>query len=171
MWRGTRVDATWHARPRGSATRTHTSACMGLMWRGCVAGLGVPMKTPGWRLHGKRVFELASDEPMGIVGPSKFIRAVTQSLHFFPPFIRRFSFLFLCVGLCSLLILESQVTWHIVVRKMKSCRFTCVNLVDLGPLDRHQSMCAFLDRRSRKLDPTIAIKSRTRLTMRGHVGA
>ena len=26
--RGTHVDATWHARPRGRATRTHTSACV-----------------------------------------------------------------------------------------------------------------------------------------------
>ena len=24
---GTRADATWHARPRGSATQTHASAC------------------------------------------------------------------------------------------------------------------------------------------------
>ena len=26
--RGTHVDATWHARPRGRATWTHASACM-----------------------------------------------------------------------------------------------------------------------------------------------
>ena len=36
--RGTRADATWHARPHGSATRTHASACVALMWRGHVAG-------------------------------------------------------------------------------------------------------------------------------------
>ena len=29
--RGTRADATWHARPRGNATRTHASACVALM--------------------------------------------------------------------------------------------------------------------------------------------
>ena len=36
--RGTRANATWHARPRGSAAWTHMSACMARRWRGCVAG-------------------------------------------------------------------------------------------------------------------------------------
>ena len=41
--RGTRADATWHARPRGSATRTHA-----LRWHGRVAGPHKSMRTPGW---------------------------------------------------------------------------------------------------------------------------
>ena len=36
--RGTRVDTTWHARPRCNATRTHASACVAQRGRGCVAG-------------------------------------------------------------------------------------------------------------------------------------
>ena len=28
----THVDVTWHARPRGRATQTHTSACVAQMW-------------------------------------------------------------------------------------------------------------------------------------------
>ena len=47
MARGTREDATWHARPRGCATRTHAQ-----MWRGHVAGPRESMRTPGWCLHG-----------------------------------------------------------------------------------------------------------------------
>ena len=30
---GTCVDATWHTRPRGSATRTHARTCVAWMWR------------------------------------------------------------------------------------------------------------------------------------------
>ena len=48
----TRADATWHARPRGSATRAHASACMAQRWRRRVAGPRESMRTPGWRLHG-----------------------------------------------------------------------------------------------------------------------
>ena len=39
---GTNADATWHARPRGSATQTHAQ-----MWRGHVARRGESMGTPG----------------------------------------------------------------------------------------------------------------------------
>ena len=36
-WRGTRMDVTWQARPRGSTMRTHASACVVRRWRGRVA--------------------------------------------------------------------------------------------------------------------------------------
>ena len=36
--RGTRADATWHARPRGRATRAHAGSLGGSSGRGCVAG-------------------------------------------------------------------------------------------------------------------------------------
>ena len=71
MWCGTCADATWHARPRDSATRTHASAYVALMWRECVARPRMSTWTPGWRLRGRRVFRLASDGPTGIVGPNK----------------------------------------------------------------------------------------------------
>ena len=51
---GTCADATWHARPRGSATRTHASACMAWWWRGRVAGPHESTQMPTWRLHGMR---------------------------------------------------------------------------------------------------------------------
>ena len=77
MWHGTRADVTWHARPRGSATQTHASACVGLMWRGPVARPRESTRTPEWCLRGKMVFGLANDGPMGIVGSANSIGAVT----------------------------------------------------------------------------------------------
>ena len=76
MWRGTHADATWHARPRGSATQTHASACVALMRRGRVA-------RPRGHLRGACgargiVFGLAGDGPTDIVDPSNSIGAVTQ---------------------------------------------------------------------------------------------
>ena len=53
-WQGTRTDATWHARPCGSATQTHASACVAQRWRGRVAGPREPTQMPGWRLYGRR---------------------------------------------------------------------------------------------------------------------
>ena len=52
------------------------------MWHsvGCVAEPRKPTQTPGWPLRGMGVFGLASDEPTSIVGPDKFIGAVTQGL-------------------------------------------------------------------------------------------
>ena len=38
MVRGTRADATWHARPRGRATRAHTGSLGGPSGRRRVAG-------------------------------------------------------------------------------------------------------------------------------------
>ena len=52
--RWTHTDATWHARPCGSATWTHASACVALMWHEHVAGPREPMRTPGWCLRGTR---------------------------------------------------------------------------------------------------------------------
>ena len=82
---------------RGSATWTHASACMSLMWRGCVAGQCEPRWMP--RLT-------------GIVGPGRIIGAVTYLRKEAPPFILAYSVYFLCVGLCSLLISYLQDTWH-----------------------------------------------------------
>ena len=67
--RGTHADATWHTRPRGSATRTHSSACVALMWHERVAGPRESTRMLGWWLRGMRTNRLASDGPMGIVGP------------------------------------------------------------------------------------------------------
>ena len=50
--RETHADATWHARPRGRATRVHAGALVALMCRRRVAGPHEPTRTPGWRLHG-----------------------------------------------------------------------------------------------------------------------
>ena len=76
-----------HARPRGRATRTHAGACVARMWRRCVAGPCESTRTLGWHLCGKRVFGLASDGPMSIVGPSNSIGAVTQMQKGVIPFI------------------------------------------------------------------------------------
>ena len=38
MAHGTRADVTWHARPRGRATRAHTGSLGGPRGRRCVAG-------------------------------------------------------------------------------------------------------------------------------------
>ena len=65
--RGTRVNATLHARPCGSATRTHVSACMARRWCG---------RRGGATWH--EIFGLADDGPTGIVGPGKIVGAVTQ---------------------------------------------------------------------------------------------
>ena len=43
--RGTRADATWHARPRGIAARAH----MTHRWRRRVAGPGKSTRMPRWR--------------------------------------------------------------------------------------------------------------------------
>ena len=104
MWRGTRVDVTWHTRPRGSATWTHPSPCVALMWRGCMAGPREPTEMPRWHLRGMRVFRLESDGPTGIVGSGKIIGEVTHLRKEAPPFILAYSVYFLRVGLCSLLI-------------------------------------------------------------------
>ena len=71
MVRGTRVDATRHARPRGRAARTHIAR----RWRGRVAGATrvhadarvVPRGRGAgiWRAH-------------GLVGPGNRIGVVTQ---------------------------------------------------------------------------------------------
>ena len=102
MWCGTRANATWHARSHGSATQTHTNAYVARMWHGRVAGPCESTRTPGWRLHGKRVLKPTSDGPMGLVGPSKFIGVVTQRLKSLLPFIHVFFTYFFRVGLCSL---------------------------------------------------------------------
>ena len=101
--RGTRVDATWHARPRGSATRTHESTCVARRWHGRVARPRESMRTPGWHLCGERVTGLASDGPTSIVGPGYSIGAVTHLRYIALSFIRTFFAYFFCVGLCSLL--------------------------------------------------------------------
>ena len=59
---GTRADATWHTKPRGSATWTHA-----LMWRGRAVGPRESTRTPGWSLHSMSD-GLAGDRPTGIVG-------------------------------------------------------------------------------------------------------
>ena len=87
MWHGTHADATWHARPRGSTTQTHASACVGLMWHGPVAGPRESTWTPRWCLHGKMVFGLASDGPTDIVGLGNSIGVVTQMPKGALPFI------------------------------------------------------------------------------------
>ena len=65
MWRGTRADATWHARPRGRATRAHAGAYVALMWHRHVARPHESTRMPAWHLRGESVFELAGDGPMG----------------------------------------------------------------------------------------------------------
>ena len=86
--RETRADATWHARPHGSATLTHA-----WRWRDHASPHGRPGGTT-WRWE-----RLASDGPTGIVGPGNSIGTVTQRRYFAPPFILAKSPLFLCVGL------------------------------------------------------------------------
>ena len=99
--RGTRAAATWHTRPRGSATRTHSSACVVLMWRGRVAGPHESMRTPGWHLRGIQSHGLAGDGPTGIVGLGYSIGAVTHLRYIAPPFILASSTNLFRVGLCS----------------------------------------------------------------------
>ena len=47
MWHGTHADATWHARPRGRATRVHADAWVAPTWR---------EKWLGWQLMGDESF-------------------------------------------------------------------------------------------------------------------
>ena len=47
--RGTCTDVTWHKRPRGRATQTHTGACVTLMWHRLMVGPCECTQTPGWR--------------------------------------------------------------------------------------------------------------------------
>ena len=58
--------------------------------------------TPAWCLRGESIFGLASDGPTSIVGPGELFGVATQRPQGHPPFIRRFSEIFFCVGLCSL---------------------------------------------------------------------
>ena len=93
--RGTRTDATWHARPRGSAARPHTRR-----WLGHVARPRESTRTPGWR-HAA-VWEACEWWAHGSVGPCNSIGAVTQRRYFAPSFILVYPFIFLRVGLCPL---------------------------------------------------------------------
>ena len=134
--RGTYADATWHARPRGSATKTHPSACVALMWcrhhaspRGCLGGAYVARGI---------VFGLAGDGPTGIVGPGYSIEAVTHLRYIAPRFILANSIYFLCVGLWSLLIYYLQDTRQNNARRMKSPGLRSSNQVNSGPPDHHQ---------------------------------
>ena len=90
------------------------------MWRRCVPGPREPMRTLGWRLHGKRSGMMACDEPTHIVGLGESIGAVTQELKRAPLFIRIFFDYFLRVGLCSHLISKIQDTWQHGMRWIKS---------------------------------------------------
>ena len=91
---GTRADATWHARPRGSVTRTHV-----LRWHERVAGPCKSTLTPGCR-H-VVVWEAGRWWAHGLVGPSKSIGAVTQSCYATLPYILTKFTDFFRVGLCS----------------------------------------------------------------------
>ena len=62
--RGTYADATWHARPRGRATRTHASAYMARRWCRHVAVPRESMWTLGWR-HLVVCEGFASEGPTG----------------------------------------------------------------------------------------------------------
>ena len=136
---GTCADATWQARPRGSATRIHASTCMAQWWCGRVARPRESTRTPEWHLRGMQSNGLVGDGPTGIVGPSYSIGLVTHLRSIAPPFILANSVYFLCVGLCSLLISSLQDTWQNNVRRMKSRGLRSVNQVNSGRLDRHQA--------------------------------
>ena len=70
----TRADATWHTRPRGSATQTHASACMART-RGRATRVHADTSVaPTWH----KSDGLANDGPIGIVGPGYSIGAVTH---------------------------------------------------------------------------------------------
>ena len=98
--RGTRADATWHARPRGRAAWAHAEP----RWReGGADSWHGPRKstqTPGW--HHVASEGASRWRAHGLVGPGWSIGAVTQMRYFAPAYILTFSSLFLRVGLCSL---------------------------------------------------------------------
>ena len=62
--RGTRADATWHARPCGRAMRVHTGTWVPLMWPRRMAGPRKPTRTLEWRLRDMSD-RLACDGPTG----------------------------------------------------------------------------------------------------------
>ena len=76
--------------------------CGHVVHGGHMAGQREPTRMLGWRLRGMQSNRLASDGPMGIVGPGKSIWAVMQTLTGLSPFIVANFKIFFCVGLCSL---------------------------------------------------------------------
>ena len=148
---GTRPDATWHARPRGSATRAHESACVARRWRGCVAGPRESTRTPRW--HHMAESQAGRWWAHGLVGPGKSIGAVTQRRYAALPYILTYPTNFLRVGLCSLIISSLHDTWQNNGRQMQSYRLRHVNRMNPSPRDHHQSTCVKrnLSERDRRL--------------------
>ena len=94
---GTRADATWHARPRGTTMPTQVSACVVWRGRGRVAGPRESMRTHGWRhvawgLHGWQM--------MGprVSGPRWVVWGGNAKLTFWLTFYTRVFWKFLSCG-------------------------------------------------------------------------
>ena len=140
----THVNATWHARPRGSATQTHTRR-----WRGRLAGPRESTQMPEWRHMAREWLGLRVMGPW-VSGPkleywggnTKALRSLTfYTLPFrrFPPCGTMFSWN-----------RKSQVTWHYATRRMRPSWLKCIDCVEPSPPNCHQMHV-------RKIGPSIML--------------